>query len=199
MEVKKPGFQTALSEITEVVENTILNSQVILTPYFKLGFSLGYIIPATFPMHSTPSTGTINRDLEKIGMAIPPFSFNQTNGTVFTEENVKNKKFVLVFFSPWSALSIEGISQISGSYQKLPSQAQVVGVSVQESPSATDTFLVRGKYDFFAVSDYSGKYSSDMGITTLPYYVFVDANGGVQETFTGVLTQVELLKKLENM
>lgn len=198
LEVKRLGYQIAFSEITEVLENAVLNPPISLTPFAQLGLSLGYFIPDTYPMQINEVQG-LGLEREKIGRDIPSFSFTQTNGIKFTKENLANKNHVLVFFSPWSALSIEGISQLSGSFRELSSDTEVIGVSVQESAFATDTFLKRGLYDFTAVADYDGKYSSDIGVTTLPYYVFVDSKGKIKETFTGVLTKEDLLKKISNM
>lgn len=199
LEVKRGGYQTSLSEITEFKENTILNSPVNLTPYSKLGFSLGYLLPDTFPMQITQPSISLGPESVKTGKEIPAFSFSQTDGIQFTKENLKNKKYVLVFFSPWSALSIEGISQLNGNFLNPANQTEMVAVSVQESPSATKAFMVRGLYDFFAVADYDGKYSSDMGMTTLPFYVFVNSDGIIKETYTGVLGKDQLVKKANKL
>lgn len=199
LEVKKAGYQTALSEITQISENTVLNTPVTLIPYSQLGISLGYLLPSTYKMQIGKPATALSQDSMKIGAEMPSFSFDQTNGVKFTQKNIKTKKYVLIFFSPWSALSIEGISQASQKSQESASQAEIIGVDVQESPFATDTFLKRGKYDFFAVSDYNGQYSSDVGVTTLPYYVFVDSDGKISDIFVGVLTKEELLKRIAGM
>lgn len=199
LEVKKAGYQTTLSEITELKENAVLNSTIALTPYSRLGFSLGYFIPKIYPMQIAQTPTIPNQEIVNTGKEIPSFSFSQANGSKFTKDNLNGEKYVLVFFSPWSALSIEGISQISKSSQNFPNQVKVIGVSVQESPSATETFLTRGSYNFFAVADYDGKYSSDIGVTTLPYYVFVNSNSIIKGINVGVLSEGQLLEKINKM
>lgn len=198
LEVKKPGYQTSLSEITQLKENTVLNTPVALTSYSKLGISTGYILPHVFPMQINdlpPSEG----QSAKIGKEIPNFSFTQTDGAAFTKDNLKGKKYVLVFFSPWSATSIEAISQLNQNYPNLPGQTEIIAVSVQESGPATKTFLTRGSYNLFAVADFNGKYSSDIGVTTLPYYAFVNSDAIIKEVNVGVLSKDQLIEKINQL
>lgn len=199
LDIEKSGYQTALSKITDLTQNTVLNTPIKLIPYSQLGLSLGYVVPNTYSIEVGQSPALRSQNSLKVGEEMQSFSFSQMDGTAFTNKNLEGKKYVLVFFAPWSAPSIEGISQASGISQKSLGQAKVIGVSVQESASATKDFLTRGRYNLFAVADYDGSYSAAMGVSTLPYYVFVGSNGKVSEIFDGVLTQEELLKKLVNM
>lgn len=211
IEVTALGYHTAQSEILTLPETSTLNFNVPLRSKPKLSFALPIIgnIILTMPTLSPPDTVSTPLNAHQvttkqittpaIGSLAPQFTLPNLDNKDVNLASYKGKKMVLTFLSSWSSLSLEQASFLSSFGKKLPDNTVMLAISLQESLATTRTFMQRGNYSFPIVVDKDGNTATNYNITLLPHHYFIDSQGVIQEIYTGVLNQEELLKKLENM
>lgn len=211
IEVTAPGYHPAQSEILTLPEASMLNFNFPLRSKPKLTFALPIIgeIILTIPTLSPPDTVSTPLNSSQVttkrittptvGSLAPKLTLPNLDNKDVNLDSYKGKKMVLTFLSPWSSLSLEQASLLSSFGNKLPDNTAMLAISLQESLATTQTFMQRGNYSFPIVVDKDGKTATDYNVTVLPHHYFIDSKGVIQEIYTGVLSQEELLKKLDNM
>lgn len=211
LDVNAPGYNSMQSEIITVGQTSSLNYQFLLTSKLKIELNLpilGKVVltlpsfspPETFPTPKTsPKPETKVAEGFKPGTLAPDFALPNLQNKQVNLASFKGKKLLLTFISPWSSLSLEQAPFLSKASLNLAKNQAVLAVSLQESTAATQILMEKGSYKFPVVADKDGVTAAEYKVTILPYHVFIDATGKIQETFTGVLTDEELLKKLSNV
>lgn len=209
MEVMSTGYHTLQSEILTLSETTILNFTISFRSKPKLKFSLPFIgdVIFTIPSISWPETFYVPKvyiqkqlaeDINnlRVGTIAPNFSLPNLENKEVKLADFKGKKLLLSFIAPWSAHSLEQAPFLSEISSSLKENHSILVVSLQESVAATLTLMKKGNYKFPVVADKDGITASAYKITILPHHVLIDENGKIEDTFTGVFTKKELMKKI---
>lgn len=211
LEVQTTGFKSMQSEIITASDTSILNYVLPLTSKPKIEFTLpvfGKIIlttpsffpPETFLMPKTDSKSNIPTLPDTIlGGPAPNFSLPNLENKNIHLDQFKGQKMIVSFIAPWSSLSQEQAPFLSEASSGLPENQAILVILLQESSATTQTMMKRGNYGFPVVSDKDGSTATNYNVTILPHHVFIDVNGQIQKTYTGVLTKEELLHALEKI
>ncbi len=210
LEVKAPGFKTMQSEILEPKQVIILNPTFPLTSRPEIRFNLpilGEVVltlpwlysPETLPVSEFSTIASTDISSELIlqqGVDAPEFSLPDRDGKLISPINFSERAFLLTFVAFWSPHSEEQIPILNEVNQSLSEGYSMLGIALQESKGATESFMQRGNYTFPIASDKNGESAADYKITNLPQHFFINSSGKIQETYIGVLTKEELLNKL---
>jgi len=211
LEIDAPGFNSLQSEIITVDQTSSLNYKLLLTSKPKIEFVLpvlgkivltipSFLPPETFAVQKvSPKPETKVAEEFKPGTPAPDFSLPNLENKQVNLAGFRGKKLLLTFIAPWSSPSLEQAPFLSKASLNLSKNQAMLVISLQESTATTQTLMKKGNYKFPVVADTDGKTSAEYKVTILPYHVFIDATGKIQETFTGVLTDEELIKKLANV
>lgn len=208
LEVSAPGFKTVRSQILELDDSTILNSNFPLSakptlrlnlPFFgEIVFSLPSLTPTeTIIVNSKPQQQSQLTSKMQLGLTAPGLSLTSNDGNLVNTSGLK-KKYVLTFLSTWSIQSLEQIPLLSEAQKRLDDKT-IIGVFLQESKGVVSTFMRRGGYTFTALADVSGESTNKFPVMTLPQHFFVDSQGKLQKIFTGVLTSEEIINTLNGL
>ena len=103
---------------------------------------------------------------------------------------------MLTFLSIWSPPSIEQALILNEAHQVLNENQTMLTVFLQDTSGEVESFMKRGNYNFTAVIDKDGVTAAYFQISTLPQHLFINKDGIIESTFTGVLGKDELLEKL---
>lgn len=189
-----PGRRRAQSNIFDFTSTSILNANFKTTPSLNI---LSNILP--------PDTlNILNKQAEKklpnniLGNSAPNFKLPSISGLV-TPDSFKGKKTVFTFISTWAPESVIQTQILQKLNPKLSQDQKILGIALQETQSTTETFLKRGGYNFSVISDLDGYTAEDYKVGTLPYHVFIDTKGKIREISSGLLTESEIIQKLNKL
>jgi len=209
IEAKAYGYKTMQSEIISIEQASILNYTLALPSKPKIVFTLPLFgsVVLTLPSFSSPGSLSLptpspqpelvsEAETHKPGTSAPIFSLPNLEGRQVSVADYRGKKLLLTFIAPWSSLSLEQTPFLSDVAKSLTGNQAMLVVGLQESISTIQTLMTKGNYRFPAVADKDGLTAAAYNVSILPHHVFIDAKGNVQDSFTGVLTQEELMERL---
>lgn len=212
LEIKAAGYNSLESEIIQVSQTSIINYLLTPTPKPKVEFTLPFFgkVVLSFPTFSPPETFSVSKALAQkqltgenlnfqAGVPAPALSLPNLVNKEISIPSFKGKKLLLSFIAPWSPLSLEQAPILSEVSKDLKKDQAVLVVSLQESIATTQTLMKKGNYMFSVVADKDGNTAADYNVTILPHHVFIDSEGKIRETFTGVLTKEEMQKKFDDV
>jgi len=194
VQIDAPGRRRAQSNIFDFSNTSVLNANFKTTPSLNI---LSNILP--------PDTSDfLNKKTEKklpqniLGSNAPIFSLPSNLGLV-SQDSFKGKKTVLTFISTWAPESVAQSQILQKLYSQISPDEKILGISLQETESTTETFVKRGGYSFPIVSDRDGYTAENYKVEALPYHVFIDTKGKIRETSSGLLTEAEIINKLNKL
>lgn len=186
-----PGYKRAQSNIFDFTNTSVLNSSFETSPSTNI---LSNILPPDTSATPNIQIGT-NLQQNIIGKSAPDFKLATSSGEV-TPASFKGKKTVFTFLSTWDPNSVEQALILQKLNTLLKPDQKMLSIAIQETQATTETFLKRGGYSFPVVADQDGFTAEDYKVGVLPYYVFIDTKGVVREVLSGLLTESEILEKL---
>lgn len=208
LEATAEGFRKATSEIFEVADVSVINSDIALgerpgvtifgkrisiPSFLDIGESLTSfpVVPAA--QQSGISKGPI------IGTKIEGFSIETTDGGTITLDEIRDQKTILTFLllNTWSPASQDQLAVLDrvskeGDFEGLP-------IFLMESRATVASYLRRGGYTLRAGVDPEGKLLKTFPITSLPQHFFIDEEGVIREVVVGAKSQRELREILEGI
>lgn len=202
LEVKALGFYTKQSSIiqdTKIIpiaqEITMRSEPKLVLPWIfgDLVLALPSFAPPDMFEIKNPQVNVTKENLT--GTKAQQFLLPAVDGQIIPLVPT-GKKVILSFISPWSPPSLAQAEILSDLVPNLPKDSAIVVVNLQESQGATDSFIKRGNYKFTAVYDTDGKSAGVFNVTTLPFNIFVDSKGMIQNITSSILTKNEILNIL---
>ena len=205
MEVKTSGFETVQSEILKLSQTSNLNFTFPLKPkpnivldipiLGEVKLSIPTFVPQTIKTEK-PQESLKIRQLQLLNNPAPPLVLPNLQKREINLSDLKGKKIMVSFLSPWSPPSLEQASIFSNLSTSLLSDQEILTVLLQESQASAETFMKRGNYKFPVLVDRDGQSATNFQVTLLPQHFIIDSQGSIQEIVNGVISQNEALEKL---
>ncbi len=151
---------------------------------------------------SERSGTTDTQSLALRGNHAPYFDLPDTNGTHVRLSDFENTPTVVMFWATWNTDSADALSILDQYNQRQnasDSLVKVVAIDSLEERSIVGSFKQRGKYLTNILVDTQGSVSEDYKVKSLPTYYFIDASGVIEEVYGGVLSESELVDKIEGI
>lgn len=212
IEIKSHGYVTVHSEILDLTETSILNTDIRLRPKQSLALSLPFLgktfleFPTLIPdavlvdIKSKTASSSVSNNLQlDLNGTAPDFALKNLANEEVSLSQYKGKNILLTFISSWSSSSLEQSPILSDIATALSDDQELVVVMVQESVPVIDTFMKRGKYAFPVLADTNGEVATEYQLTFVPQHFFIDKSGVVREVVVGVLDQQTALEKLSKL
>lgn len=151
---------------------------------------------------SPPVADKIGGGAEKalVGQEAPYFNLSKISGGSVNRSELSGAPAVLVFWATWQSESADQI-KILDDYRNHPASVpvKVIAINSQEDQSVVLSFIRRGGYGVEVALDPTGELGNRYGLQILPMSFFIDRDGVVREIFTGVMSEAELVDKIENI
>lgn len=199
LQVEMKGLPKLTSEIFSLTSSLPLNPILRLPEreYFVLGPiripKPDWLMPKAKVILTAPKTeGLVVGGV--MGEPVAPFSLEQTDGQVVTEEQYLGRAHVMTFVTSWSPQSLEQIALLSTAVEN--GDLPLVVVAGQETKSRMKVLLKRGGYELPVVADVYGELTEAMGVVSVPTHYLVGKSGEIEKVVVGVLTEGEVRELL---
>jgi len=130
------------------------------------------------------------------GYRAPDFALPSTSGETVAL-HAENRPVVLNFWATWCAPCRAEMPAFQRISQRYGDQIAVIGVNQRETPARVTSFALEVGTTYPLLLDEDGAVNGTYRIRALPTTVFIDADGVVQEVFSGILTEGALQEKIE--
>ncbi|OGQ48172.1 MAG: hypothetical protein A3H42_06810 [Deltaproteobacteria bacterium RIFCSPLOWO2_02_FULL_46_8] len=142
------------------------------------------------------------RDLPSvmIGKKAPSFSLETMEGKKFTLESIAGTPLVVNFWATWCGPCFYEhpvLKKARDRYEK--EGVKFLGVVYQDQKETVLQFLKEEGSPFLALLDPESKMAIDYGVGGVPETFFIDANGIIQEKFSGILTTEYINEQIERL
>ncbi len=200
LKVSKIGYQTTLSNIFTVKQNSPLGGEIDLKKVFSLSlgnFELNFSSPKVENLKPNIQTGTIVKKNLLIGKLIPDFNLTATSGKQLNPVLLLAKPTVLSFYSTWSPLAASQLPILASLQQN--TDLNIVPIAVLESAPKVSVYNQVGGYNLDSLVDSTGQTLSSFVLPLLPTHYFVDRTGIIRKLVVGVLSKREIISNLESL
>ena len=130
-------------------------------------------------------------DTAQVGARAAYFDLPDTAGNHVTLANFAHTPLVIVFWATWNSEAADQIKILDDYLAARAPNApalHVIAIDSQEEPSVVTAFMRRGGYAVPTLVDAKGIASNAYGIKSVPTFFFVDAEGLLVSSYTGVLS-----------
>ncbi len=160
---------------------------VLLSPPFDLG--------AGFP------TGEVGSDIGKNelreGQPVPDFTMVFPDGQTTTLSDLKGRAILLNFWATWCGPCRHEIPLILAQQDEHLTDWLVLAVNVKEPQQKVEVFAEEFEMEIPIVLDPKGEVVDLFQVRGFPTSVFLDSEGNLVATWTGVLDEAKLVQLLE--
>ena len=116
----------------------------------------------------------------------PDFSLSKLGGGSISLAEYKGKKPVIVdFWASWCPNCRRDIPHLNSFYQKYKDQVEVIGINLQEDPSAVQNFVSSQGVSYPIALDPNWQASRAYGVQYTNYHVLIDKNGDIVRVIPG--------------
>jgi len=148
---------------------------------------------------SSPTDATPASDL--VGAQAPYFDLPDLRGNHLKLSDFIGTPVVLVF---WSTVNGTAADQIQILDQYLADHGgdglvKIIAIDSQEDTSVVASYIRRGGYSVPTLIDTQGSVSEGYRIKSLPTLYFLDRTGTVRSAYAGVLSERQLVDKIEQI
>lgn len=149
------------------------------------------------PVFSEPPVVVDGASLKK---QAPYFELFDLEGKKVKSSDFMGTPTVLTFWTTWNPSATDQI-KILDDYARKDSEKlfNIVTISSQEDTSAVTAFIRRGGYEVEVLLDESGAITKMYRARNLPVTYFIDKKGVLSEVFVGILTEKQLVEKVERL
>jgi peroxiredoxin len=157
------------------------------------------LIPALIIPLSVLSACSRGAHPAQTGKAAPDFTVSDGTTTVHLA-NYRGKVVLLNFWASWCAPCLEELPSLLQLHHDMPNLA-IVGVSIDDDPSAYSTFLVEHRIDFVTVRDADQSAPKLFHTDMWPETYVIDRKGIIRSKFIGPQnwTSSEMLSFLKSL
>lgn len=133
------------------------------------------------------------------GYAAPDFTLQLTNGDTVSLSDYRGKPVVLNFWATWCPPCRAEIPHFQSASINYNGQVSILGVNDGEAPATVREFVNDYNMTYPVLMDTSSAVSIQYRVNALPTTVFIDAEGVIQELFTGIINEAVLEARIENL
>lgn len=154
------------------------------------------------------STGITNKefvsisDSKLLGQKAPGFDLLDNTNNHVKLSSFMGTPVVILFWATWNGESADQIKILDDyiSNRKIQnSLIKVITVDSLEDASIVKSFIRRGEYKISAGLDITGAVSNDYNVRSLPTAYFIGRDGIIEEIYTGILSEVMIVDKVDNL
>ncbi|MXV77348.1 redoxin domain-containing protein [Candidatus Poribacteria bacterium] len=133
------------------------------------------------PNQAQPSLGNPKADL--VGKPAPVFKVKDLKGKELSLEKYRGQVVLLDFWATWCGPCIAELPNVQKTYQKYKDKKfQIIGISLDRSITALDTFLKKNELPWVHYWDDEGKISNQYRVTAIPSMFLIDGKGVIHTT-----------------
>lgn len=133
------------------------------------------------PNQAQPSLGNPKADL--VGKPAPVFKVKDLKGKELSLEKYRGQVVLLDFWATWCGPCIAELPNVQKTYQKYKDKKfQIIGISLDRSLTALDTFLKGNDLPWVHYWDDEGTISSQYRVTAIPSMFLIDGKGVIHTT-----------------
>jgi thiol-disulfide isomerase/thioredoxin len=149
-------------------------------------------------VHAAGNCGTwwVHEAELQVGQAMPEFGFATCDGSEQTITGLQGKPVLINFWATWCGPCVKELPHFNELAQQQGAAVQIVGVSVDESAQTVRKFLKRKQLDYTLAWDSDG-IAADLGFTSIPVTIALDATGRVAAVHHGYATTAQLRELLD--
>jgi peroxiredoxin len=152
--------------------------------------ALALILNALFN-HFVTDASKVNKTL-KAGDRFPAFSFTALSGSPVSDKTFAGKPTIYYFYANWCPCSHESIQFIKKmGAENSQSGLLMLGVGIQDSPSALAQYVKTHKLEFPVVTENGQDLAREAGVEITPTTIFVDSDGIVRYVHVGKIERYE--------
>lgn len=189
------------------MKRTITHFLVILTVvvfiFFIIRFSSTGIIKEIVGQNPNEKESTVLINDEKLyDKKVPFFDIPTLDDKRIKLSQYSDKPFVIVFFVSWNIESVNQLKIIDkymNSKKTIDNLVDIIAINSQEDSSVMRSFMRRGGYEVIVGLDHKGEVSENFNIKSLPTTFFIDRDGIIREIYLGVVSEVMLVDKIEQL
>ena len=128
----------------------------------------------------------------------PNFSLTTFSGKKIKLNELQGKPVILNFFASWCVPCRREFIEQEEAWQNYKNQAHFLAVAINDSTEAAKKFVLQTAVTFHtAKDDEDGNIALEYGVTGIPETFFIDAEGIIQEKFSGAITREVIEKFLQ--
>lgn len=129
------------------------------------------------------------------GAQAPDFELTTLDGKTVVLSKLRGKPVLLDFWATWCGPCRRALPHTQELAKKYKDQAHVLTVNLREAPETVRAFMEKNNYTFPVLMDSDGSVARNYGVTGIPHFVIIDAQGKIYHTQVGYGPGVE--KELE--
>jgi peroxiredoxin len=133
------------------------------------------------------------------GYLAPQFALNNIFGDEVSLASFRGKPVVLNFWATWCPPCRAEMPEFQAASVKYNGQAVILGIDQGEPSSIVRDFGASLGITYPLLLDSDNAVSRRYGVTALPQTYFIDSDGIVRETFTGIVNRAVLEDRIEKL
>jgi cytochrome c biogenesis protein CcmG, thiol:disulfide interchange protein DsbE len=145
---------------------------------------------------SSSSSASGDHGLVRVGQSLPDATVTTYAGTQVGLHSLHGRALVLNFWARSCAPCAEEMPTLEASYRTASGQIGFLGVDASEPESVGQPFARRLGVSYALAADPQGTLVAQLGVSSLPTTVFVDARGVVRGVHVGRLSAAALASGL---
>jgi hypothetical protein len=133
---------------------------------------------------------------------LPYFDLPNLVGDRVRSADFIHQPLVIMFWSTWNTQAADEVHILDQYLTNQPPQSQVVkivAIDSQEEKSTVSSFMFRGGYQVQTLLDTQGIAGERYALKSVPTFYFVDSAGVIREIYSGMLNELTLMNKIENI
>ncbi len=145
---------------------------------------------------------TIPQNTALLNQRAPYFDLPDISGSHIALSDFADTPLVLVF---WATSNSDAADQIkilddySANVEPAKQGVRILAIDSQEERSVVASFMHRGGYQITTVVDTRGATSEAYALKSVPTFFFLDRDGTIRETYTGLLSAKTIGEKIEHI
>jgi thiol-disulfide isomerase/thioredoxin len=142
-----------------------------------------------------PCRGTwwVERGSLQLGEKLPEFGFSKCDGEELTTTDLEGQPVLINFWATWCGPCREELPDLNELAEEAGDSLRVVGVSLDRDPGQLHEFVKQAMLDFEVTWD-GGGIARDLGITTIPFTLAIDAEGNLVGGHRGLATKDQFIE-----
>lgn len=133
------------------------------------------------------------------GYLAPDFTLTSTQGQTIHLKELQGQPIVLNFWATWCPPCRAEMPELEASSQQFQGVVTFLGIDQGEEAKTVTQFGQEFGISYPLLIDSNSQVNDLYGIRALPTTIFVDADGVVQEVYSGILNRAILQSKLEQL
>ncbi|MCW5932911.1 MAG: TlpA family protein disulfide reductase [Fimbriimonadia bacterium] len=131
----------------------------------------------------------------EVGVKAPDFEVEMMDGKKVKLSSLRGKPVFLDFWATWCPPCRASLPHTQDFSKRFAGKAHIIGVNLREDEEKIKPFMEKGSYSFPVALDRDGSIAQKYGVSGIPTFIVIDAEGTVAFVQVGFSAGVE--KKFE--